>query len=74
MPDPVMACAAVVTAVLTSIVIMLLLKGVHDYVRPRRERLIQRYIEIAGRITALYVGTVAVDMIMRGIRSWSEKL
>ncbi len=28
---------------------------------PRREHLVQRYIEIAGRITALYVWTVSVN-------------
>jgi small neutral amino acid transporter SnatA (MarC family) len=43
-------------------------------VRPRREPLIQRYIEIAGRITALYIGTVAIEMIMQGIRAWLGKL
>ena len=70
--DPFMACIAVLAAVAASLVIVLLLKALHDYVRPRREPLVERYIEIAGRITALYVGTVAVDMIMHGIRSWLE--
>lgn len=71
--DPVLACAAVIAAVIVSIVIMLVLKSAHDFVRPRREALIQRYIEIAGRITALYVGTVAVEMIMQGLRTWSDR-
>jgi multiple antibiotic resistance protein len=67
------ACAAVLAAVVISIAIILLLKSVHDIMRPRQERLIQRYIEIAGRITALYVGTVSVEMIMQGLRTWMEK-
>lgn len=67
---PLVACGAVFTAVVISILIMLLLKWVHDYVRPRREPLIERYIEITGRITALYVGTVSVEMIMQGIGEW----
>jgi small neutral amino acid transporter SnatA (MarC family) len=71
--EPLIACAVVLAAVLASLVIVLLLKALHDYVRPRREPLIERYIEIAGRITALYVGTVAVDMTMQGIRTWLEK-
>jgi small neutral amino acid transporter SnatA (MarC family) len=50
-----------------------LISGAIFSVRPRREALIQRYIEIAGRITALVVGTIAVDMIMQGIRSWVDK-
>jgi small neutral amino acid transporter SnatA (MarC family) len=71
--DPHVACIAVVSAVVVSLVIVLLLKKLHDYVRQRRERLIERYIEIAGRIMALYVGTIAVEMIMQGIRTWIQK-
>jgi small neutral amino acid transporter SnatA (MarC family) len=64
------ACLAILGAVGLSLLIMLGLKKLHDYVKPRREPLIQRYIEIAGRITALFVGTVSVDMIMQGLRAW----
>jgi len=71
--DYLIACAAVLLAVISSILIMLLLKSVHDAVRPRQERLVQRYIEIAGRITALYVGTISVEMIMQGILTWADK-
>lgn len=71
--DPFMASISIFFAVTTSIVIILLLKYVHDIVRTRHERLIQRYIEIAGRITALYVGTVSVEMIMQGVSTWVGK-
>ena len=67
------ACAAILVAVSISVAIMLALKALHDYARPRSEPLVKRYIEIGGRITALYVGTVAVDMIMQGIRTWAGK-
>ena len=71
--DALPACATVFAAVLMSTVIMIGLKALHDYVRPKREPLIQRYIEIAGRITALFVGTISVEMIMQGIRTWADK-
>jgi small neutral amino acid transporter SnatA (MarC family) len=71
--DILLACAAIAIAIIISIAIMLLLKSAHDFMRPRQERLIQRYIEIAGRITALYVGTVSVEMIMQGLRTWLGK-
>ena len=61
------------SAVLLSVLIMIALKASHDFVRPKREPLIQRYIEIAGRITALFVGTVSVQMIMQGIKAWAEQ-
>ena len=71
--DPLMAGISIFSAISISIVIILLLKSLHDIVRTRHERLIQRYIEIAGRITALYVGTVSIEMIMHGIRTWADK-
>lgn len=67
------ACSAIIAAVFISVAIMLALKAVHDIVRPNSEPIIKRYIEIAGRITALYVGTVAIEMIMQGIRTWAGK-
>lgn len=70
---PHMACGAVLMAVAISLIVMLFLKLLHDYARSNREELIQRYIEIAGRVSALYVGTVSVEMIMRGVQSWSAK-
>ena len=71
--DAVQACGAVLAAVVISILLMVGLKALHDFVRPKRESLIQRYIEIAGRITALFVGTISVEMIMQGIRTWVHK-
>lgn len=71
--DVLPALGAILVAVALSVGIMLGLKRVHDYVRPRRERLVERYVEIAGRITALFVGTVSVEMLMRGFRAWVAK-
>jgi small neutral amino acid transporter SnatA (MarC family) len=71
--DLLIACAVVLVAVITSILAMLALKAIHDYFRPRYEPLVQRYIEIVGRITALFVGTVSVEMIMQGLRAWAGK-
>lgn len=70
---PLAACGAVLTAVIISILIIVALKIAHDFARPRREALIKRYIEIAGRITALVVGTVSVEMVMQGVRTWADK-
>ncbi len=72
--DPVAACIVIAAAVGISITMMLVLKAGHDFLRPRNARLVQRYMEVAGRITALYVGTVSIDMIMQGICAWADKL
>lgn len=71
--DPLVACGIVLSVVIISIVIMLILKGVHDLVRPKNEPLVKRYIEIAGRVMALLVGTIAIDMIMQGVLTWAIK-
>lgn len=67
------SCIAVLAAVVISILIIIALKALHDFVRPRKEPLIERYIEIVGRITALFVGTVSIQMIMDGLRTWMDK-
>lgn len=71
--DPFVACILVAVAVVVCAVILSLLKKVHDMIVPYREGLVQRYLEIAGRVTALVVGTIAIDMMMQGIRTWIEK-
>jgi len=71
--EPIMAGVAIGLALLTSILAILLFKLVHDYVRARNERLLERYAEIAGRVTALFTGSFAVEMILAGIDGWIHK-
>jgi len=71
--DPLSACLLVAVTVAVCAVALILLKRLYDVVMPNREALVQRYIEIAGRVTALVVGTIAIDMIMRGTHTWLEK-
>lgn len=70
--DILSSCIAIIIAVIVCIVTILLLKLIHDLIRKKREELIQRYFDIAGRITALFVGSVAIEMIILGIQSWIE--
>jgi multiple antibiotic resistance protein len=64
------AVLSVLVAVCASMIAIVLLKYVHDFVRERNEPLVQRYIELAGRVSALVVGTFAIEMIMRGLEGW----
>jgi multiple antibiotic resistance protein len=45
---------------------MLLIKVLHDFVRTRNEKWVHRYVEIAGRVTALFTGSFAIEMIING--------
>ncbi len=65
-----LAAFSIFLAISVSVLVMILLKHLHDYVQPRKERLVERYVEIMGRITALFVGTFSIDMIMKGLYAW----
>ncbi|HCO26565.1 MAG: hypothetical protein CME31_14470 [Gimesia sp.] len=71
--EPLVACTIVVISIFVCLATILVLKFIHDMVNQKRSALIDRYIEIMGRITALYVGTVSIDMIMQGLRTWADK-
>lgn len=66
-----LAVAAIVIAVVVTVTTLLLLKRLHDVVRPRNAKLIERYLEVMGRVAALVIGTFATEMIMQGLRTWA---
>lgn len=68
------AWLAIFLALLAALVAMLVIKQIHDLVRTRSERLLRRYTEIAGRVTALFTGSFAIDMILRGLEGWLASL
>ena len=72
--SPPMAVLSVVVAMFLALVGLLGVKWLHDHVRARHERLVERYTEIVGRLAAFLVGTVAVDMILRGLEDWIGRL
>ena len=50
----------VLSAVVATVVCVLGFKVIHDQFLNGRERLVRRYVEIIGRISALVIGTFAV--------------
>jgi small neutral amino acid transporter SnatA (MarC family) len=64
------AVIAIIVAMVITVTTLLLLKRLHDVVRPHNAKLIERYIEIMGRVTALVIGTISVEMIMQGLKAW----
>lgn len=71
---PPYAILGVLIAVGGTVIVVIALKILHDWVKPRSEALVQRYIEIAGRVTALIVGIFAVEMIMQGTIVWVGRI
>ncbi len=66
------AGAAMVIFLTLALTVLLVtaIKLAHDYVRERNARLIDRYMEVVGRVSALLIGTIAVEMIFEGLGSW----
>lgn len=64
------AILAILAALLLTVVSVVILKWIHDQVKQRNEGLIQRYTDVVGRISALIIGTFAIEMILKGIDLW----
>lgn len=70
--DVLSAITAILLALVLCVLAVILLKKWHDYVLPKNEKLVARYIDIIGRITALLIGTFSIEMLMSGIHAWIE--
>jgi multiple antibiotic resistance protein len=67
---PLPGAAAVIGATLVVTVILLVaMKVLHDRLKDRHAALTDRYIDLAGRMSALLIGTIAMDMIITGLQS-----
>jgi small neutral amino acid transporter SnatA (MarC family) len=55
-------------------VIVWLIRGLHNRVAKKYAAVVDRYTDLVGRISALVIGTIAVDMILRGIDLWRKQL
>lgn len=64
------AIGAIGVALVTTVITLLVINAILAHVRERNARLIERYVEITGRVAAVIVGTVAVEMILSGVELW----
>ena len=72
--DQLEAITVILVAVALVIAVVFSIKIIARFLfLPRSEPLVNRYIEVTGRISALYVGTIAVEMIMKGLETWVKK-
>ncbi len=67
-----LAVLSIVGALAATSAMVLLLKFIHDAVKRRTEKVIERYVDIVGRLSALIVGTIAVEMILQGFEMLHE--
>ncbi|OTG88005.1 hypothetical protein B9T31_00305 [Acinetobacter sp. ANC 4558] len=61
------AMAVIGTTLFLTCTLLMLMKFAHDNLKVRHSDYIDRYVDIVGRISALLVGTIAIDMMISGI-------
>lgn len=54
--------------------VLILMKLSHDFLRHKHAQYIDYYVEVVGRLSALLVGSIAVDMIISGVLGVIEKM
>lgn len=64
------AAVAISLSLFVSCLFLMAMKWLFDFVQQRNERLLERYVEIIGRASALIIGTIAVEMVLKGIDLW----
>ncbi|EMD3937139.1 MarC family protein [Acinetobacter baumannii] len=68
--------AAIVIALVlfVSSSVLIAMKFSHDHLRYSHAKYIDRYFDIVGRLAALLIGTIAVDMIVNGVTRLIDKV
>ena len=66
------AIAVIIATLALTVAFVTALKVAHDYLKERNARLIDRYVEVVGRLSALLIGTFSVEMIFEGLGSWPQ--
>jgi small neutral amino acid transporter SnatA (MarC family) len=66
------AISVIAVALALTVVLVTAIKLAHDFLKERNARLFDRYMEVVGRVSALLIGTFAVDMIFEGLGAWLQ--
>jgi len=67
---PQMGLVAMSLGVIAASLGLFLFKIIYDQMRTKNHRLFERYVDITGRVSSLWIGAFAIQMIMSGIKGW----
>jgi multiple antibiotic resistance protein len=68
-----LAVAAILCALTLTVVGLVALKAIHDRVEKSHAAVVERYLDLVGRVASFVIGTIAVEMIMQGIDLWQKR-
>lgn len=67
---PLLAALAILAGLGATVGCVLALRKILDSLRSRHEVLVERYVDVVGRVSAVIMGTIAVQMGLNGIDLW----
>lgn len=66
------AVGVIFVSLALTVALVAAIKLAHDFLKERNARVVDRYIEIVGRMSALLIGTFAIEMIFEGVGTWLQ--
>jgi len=63
---------AIALALAGTVLWLIASKWLFDHLQSRNARLVARYVDIVSRVTALVIGTIAVQMLLNGWTAWQH--
>ena len=63
------AAAVIVGTLVLTFAVLVAMKIAHDKLKEKHAAITDRYIDLVGRMSALLIGTIAIDMIVTGLES-----
>lgn len=67
---PILGTFCVLAALSCAALVLVGFKLGFDHVQRSNSALVERYVEIASRVSAMIIGSIAVEMTLRGLETW----
>lgn len=68
------ALASVLCALVAVVALLAVFKASFDYVSARNAGIVERYVDVASRVSAMMVGSIAVEMTFDGLEAWLKDI
>ncbi|MDH5751443.1 MAG: MarC family protein [Deltaproteobacteria bacterium] len=67
---PTMGLLSMAVGVITAVCGLFAFKIVYDRMLTRNHSLFERYVDVIGRVSSLWIGAISVQMILSGFKGW----
>jgi small neutral amino acid transporter SnatA (MarC family) len=70
---PLPGVGVVIAALVTTGIVLVTLQMLFERVKERNASLLERYAEVAGRVSGFLAGSLSIEMITTGVETWSSQ-